>query len=516
MRTNNISPFDQHEPKHGVAVADGWGIRIHIHQGHLTIDDGIGRTRRERRFHKATSGLTRLVIIGRTGYITLEAIRWLADAGISLTHLDTDSRILATSPGRQGADKAALRRAQAWAATNQTGLDIIRWILTHKLEGQASIARRLGADPTDIETAITRLDDESTPDDLMFLEASAAATYWQTWRDQPITYVRQDESSVPDHWRTFGTRSSQITGSPRLATNPANAILNYLYAILEAETRNACIAVGLDPGIGILHADQPNRDSLALDLMEAVRPDIDTYLLDLLNQHGFRVRDFHDTRRGTCRINPPLAHQLAETAPTWAKRIAPTAEHVAKQLARTPGIRTTRVATPLTQTNRSSGRSNSRRADPAERASRPPGPQRHCQDCGLEIASDRKLCPDCRTAHQTDKVERMNVQGLETLARLRQQGQDPAHGREAATKRAASMTRQNAASAEWELHNERPDPEIWQTEILPGLASVTLKQMMDATGLSSGYCSMIRQGDKTPHPRHWEPLRDLTSDTNGS
>jgi hypothetical protein len=44
--------------------------------------------------------------------------------------------------------------------------------------------------------------------------------------------------------------------------NPANALLNYLYAILEAEARIAILSMGLDPGMGVLHADLKARDSL--------------------------------------------------------------------------------------------------------------------------------------------------------------------------------------------------------------------------------------------------------------
>jgi CRISPR-associated protein Cas1 len=43
------------------------------------------------------------------------------------------------------------------------------------------------------------------------------------------------------------------------ATSPANAILNYLYAILETETRVALYTVGLDPSVGILHTDRNGR-----------------------------------------------------------------------------------------------------------------------------------------------------------------------------------------------------------------------------------------------------------------
>jgi CRISPR/Cas system-associated endonuclease Cas1 len=77
-----------------------------------------------------------------------------------------------------------------------------------------------------------------------------------------------------------------LTGSARLATNPPNAILNYCYALLESEARLAAAAMGLDPGIGMLHVDSPVRDSLACDIMEAVRPSVD--LLDWLAREPLR------------------------------------------------------------------------------------------------------------------------------------------------------------------------------------------------------------------------------------
>ena len=43
--------------------------------------------------------------------------------------------------------------------------------------------------------------------------------------------------------------------------NLANAMLNYLYAVLESETRLAVAALGLDPGLGFFHTDTAARDS---------------------------------------------------------------------------------------------------------------------------------------------------------------------------------------------------------------------------------------------------------------
>jgi CRISPR-associated protein Cas1 len=104
-----------------------------------------------------------------------------------------------------------------------------------------------------------------------------------------------------------------LASGPRLAVTPAGAILNYLYALLEAEGRLACQIVGLDPALAIVHADIRGRDSLSLDLMEAVRPSVDRYLHALLRDRVFRASDFYETQRGICRLLAPLTHELAET-----------------------------------------------------------------------------------------------------------------------------------------------------------------------------------------------------------
>ena len=123
---------------------------------------------------------------------------------------------------------------------------------------------------------------------IRLLESQAALAYWSAWRSVPIIYPKNDLRRVPDHWRTFGTRVSPLTGLPRLAVNPPNAMLNYLYALLESETRLAAAALGLDPGIGLMHVDTDARDSLACDLMEPIRPLVDGYVLDWITREPIR------------------------------------------------------------------------------------------------------------------------------------------------------------------------------------------------------------------------------------
>ncbi len=64
-----------------------------------------------------------------------------------------------------------------------------------------------------------------------------------------------------------------------------NALLSFLYAMLGHDCRSALEAHGLDPQVGFLHADRPGRASLALDLMEELRPVLaDRLALSLINR----------------------------------------------------------------------------------------------------------------------------------------------------------------------------------------------------------------------------------------
>ena len=131
------------------------------------------------------------------------------------------------------------------------------------------------------------------------LESQGASAYWSAWRGLPIMFPKNDLRRVPEHWRTFDTRKSPLSGSQRLAANPVNAILNYVYALLESEARLAATALGLDPGLGFIHLDTPARDSLACDLMEPVRPQVDACVLDWITREPLKREWFFEQRDGT-------------------------------------------------------------------------------------------------------------------------------------------------------------------------------------------------------------------------
>lgn len=497
------------DPRHGVIVADGYGLRIAVERGHLVIEDGFGRARRARRVPKVGHGVSRLVVLGHTGTISLDALRWLDRVGIHFTHLDTDGTLL-TASGRPHLANARLRRAQVLAHDSEIGVSIVRGVLDAKLAGQArNTAVHLFDDATAerIEMYRHRLASAPTTTELRELEASAALDYFTAWTGNvALCWATRDRDRVPDHWTRFAARRSQIgrsRGNAR-ATDPVNAILNYLYALGEAECQRACLILGLDPGLGFLHNDTPGRPSLALDLLEAIRPDIDGYVLRLTETHTFTAVDFTETADGNCRLLPPLTHHLATTTSTWATAIAPYAERVAHALADASPYQISK-ATPLTSATRR------RRADELSANRRKPGvptrtrtgsravsPPRACVDCGTPLrrgGADVQRCAPCGNTARASGHQR----GRATIATAVEDAEWRRQRNSAvsAAKRQRSVERARAAGY---------DPDAWVTDIGPRAARLSLKEIMDATGLAITHASRIKSGRAIPDPKHWTAI----------
>src|SRR3954467_11591763 len=122
-------------PTGGALVLRGYGLDIRVWRGRLRVEDGMGRGRRSGILDRATSGLRRLVGLGHTGSISLEAIRWLTDIGAGYEQIDADGRVLA-SLGPSGVAQPTLRRAQAMAPDTAIGLNAARQLLQRKVAAQ--------------------------------------------------------------------------------------------------------------------------------------------------------------------------------------------------------------------------------------------------------------------------------------------------------------------------------------------------------------------------------------------
>jgi CRISPR-associated endonuclease Cas1 len=501
--TKNLSQLAQSHnllaSRHGVVTLFGYGIQVRVDRGHLLLEDGIGSDRRQARFPRVGHGLRRLVVIGSDGMVSLAALRWLADQDASFVMLERDGSVLATTGPVRSSD-AKLRRAQSLSMSNGAGLRIARELISKKLAGQEQVARHNLLDSNTADTIaryraeIPQADEISS---IRLIESQAARAYWSAWSTLPINFPKNDLPRVPEHWRSFGTRVSPLTGSPRLAVNPPNAILNYLYCVLESEARLAAAALGLDPGLGVLHVDTAARDSLACDLMEPVRPQVDAYLLDWITRQPLKREWFFEQRDGNCRLMGPFAVRLSETSAIWRRAVAPVAEWIAKQFWETTHKRTQSNLAPTHLTQAHRRKAKGAFAETIEPVV--PRTENLCPGCGKKIQDRSARCARCSVGDATKNM--LNA------ARI---GRVAACSPEARAKHKTTRRQHAQGISAWDPASQPAwlTAKLYSERIQPLLANASSSAIAARIAVSRWYAGRIREGYR-PHPRHWHALARL-------
>jgi CRISP-associated protein Cas1 len=531
MQQQSTSLYPSLQVRAGVLVVDGFGIALRVlNRGKLRVEDGIGRQRRSLTLDRAGCGLERLVLIGHEGWLSLASLTWLRAIGAALVQIGRDGEVLAHSVPF-GYDGHPIRRAQALAVTNGLDLAIARELIAGKLDGQRRILVRLGADLREFDKQRASLASADSIERVRVIEANAAALYFRSWRDVRIRFRDRDLARIPARWLRCDSRASVLTGAPRAATSPINAMRNYLFACLESEARLALLAHGCDPQIGCLHADQRNRDSLALDAIEPVRADVDAFLLDLLEDREFTARDFGELPNGICRIAAPLTHELALTLPHWRECLRPIAARLAQ------AFRESLVNKGLAPRTLAAKSGNKRRSVPgsaqspllaaprkasqlrpyATRAWRAPTVEVRptnriaCATCGEPVLKRRRRhCEACMPKARREHGLRAIESARKALAVQTASGNDPRRSASVNQARSEAVSDGHRRNRNWAReHPDQRDKAWFKREIAPKLDAFTLAEIASATGLSLAACSRIRAGARVPHPRHWQTLLEL-------
>jgi hypothetical protein len=229
-------------------------------------------------------------------------------------------------------------------------------------------------------------------------------------------------------------------------------MLNYLYAILESEARIAAVAVGLDPNLGMLHVDTDTRPSLACDLMEAVRTDVDAYVLNWITCYTLRREWFFEEGDGNCRLMAECAARLAEAAPGLASAVVPIAESVAKALLRGGRRETGRATSPIRR------RPDSFLGKPSSNRELPAIP-RVCGRCGGVLKTGRELCRTC-----------------------------------------ADLERDPTSLPNWLTI------ETFRHRVVPALQGLSAVDIARCLSCAESYAAQIRTGERMPHQRHRQAL----------
>lgn len=175
---------------------------------------------------------------------------------------------------------AEVRRKQ-YALTDSQSLAIAQRMISGKIRNSRTLLSRKGIkELKKLDEIESKTTEAQTPEELRGYEGEAAEFYFGHLN-----------SCLIDGW-TFEKRTK------RPPEDHINALMSLTYTMMKNEVLSALRQYNLDPYLGIFHADRHGRPTLALDLMEELRPIFcDAFVLRLINRKEFTHDDFQVDNR---------------------------------------------------------------------------------------------------------------------------------------------------------------------------------------------------------------------------
>jgi len=218
--------------------------------------------------------------------VSTQALHALLDREIPICYFTSGGWFRGIAHGMPHKNIELRIRQHAAAADPQQSLRLARAFVSGKIRNARTLLRRnLTDDPEQLLPALHQhaLDAEQAQSlpSLLGIEGFAAKRYFTGFAQ-----LLASQSGFQ-----FASRNR------RPPTDPVNAVLSFLYALLTRECTTAALAAGLDPYLGFLHQPRYGRPALALDLAEEFRPILaDSTALSLFNTA--ELQPDHFIRRG--------------------------------------------------------------------------------------------------------------------------------------------------------------------------------------------------------------------------
>ena len=256
----------------------------------------IVKVSNEERFRIPIHNLEGIVCFGYMG-ASPQLMNLCSDNNVGLSFLTPYGKFLARVDGRVRGN-VLLRRTQYRVADNiAESLDIAKCFLAGKIVNCRTVLGRSIRDHGDVVSSdkirnadillinnLQKIDDCNNLDSLRGIEGNCAKFYFDVF-DELILKQKKDFFM------------SERNRRPPL--DNMNAMLSFFYTLLAHDVESALETVGLDPYVGFFHTDRPGRASLALDMMEELRPFMaDRLAINLVNLQQVGKSDFLKKENG--------------------------------------------------------------------------------------------------------------------------------------------------------------------------------------------------------------------------
>ena len=219
------------------------------------------------------------------------------EKGITVTYLSEHGRFLARVEGPTRGNVLLRREQYRWADSPDRTREVALSVVAAKIANSRAVVLRsirdrpdgagneaLNAAATSLGALLLDLEGRVDVDSVRGVEGAAAKSYFDAF-DALISQQKED-------FRFSGR-------SRRPPLDRVNALLSFVYTLLLHDYRSAVETIGLDPAVGFLHRERPGRPSLALDLMEELRPWFaDRLVLSLVNLKQLEAASFETAASG--------------------------------------------------------------------------------------------------------------------------------------------------------------------------------------------------------------------------
>jgi CRISPR-associated protein Cas1 len=216
--------------------------------------------------------------------ITAQALRSLFERDIDVFHFSYGGWLLGMTTGLPS--KNVMLRIRQTTAAARAELGPPRHMIAGKIRNCRVLLRRNGGEAVartvgQLGELAQQAERATGAPELLGVEGVAARLYFEAF---PLLVGRASELPGPGF---SGLRNR------RPPTDAVNCLLSFCYGMLTKEILAACLAVGFDPYVGLLHRPRFGRPALALDLAEEFRPLLaDSTVLMLINNREVGASDF--------------------------------------------------------------------------------------------------------------------------------------------------------------------------------------------------------------------------------
>lgn len=246
-----------------------------------------------------------------------------ADRNISLCYVTPQGRFLARVTGKVRGNVLLRKQQYESSQDNAISLEIAkncivgkvynaRWVLERAVRDhplQVDVEKMKNASQQ-LKNSLIQIQSSESKEQLRGYEGEAASVYFGVFDE----LILQQKKEFFFHGR-----------SKRPPMDNVNAMLSFTYTLLTNNIVSALECVGLDSCVGYLHTERPGRASLALDLIEELRPVLaDRFVLSLINKKIVTGKNFTKKENGAVLMDDEIRKKFLTE---WQKKKKETITH---------------------------------------------------------------------------------------------------------------------------------------------------------------------------------------------